>query len=134
MANAEPARCPPSSTYWPLSQSVATVIRREGQGLAPAMAHRPPDEPTSRARALDRRGFLGVAGGAALLCGIGAHPIAQRAVAEVAQADAAARPLRKPASAREPIDTTTFPTPQPQPGGQQRVYWLAGPPGTRENR
>src|SRR5438552_3732436 len=89
------------------------------------MTHPSPDERIARSRVLDRRGFLGVAGGTALRCGIGGHPITQRTVSEVAQADAAARALRKPASAREPIDTTTFPTPQPQPGGQKREYWLA---------
>ncbi|MEA2440642.1 MAG: hypothetical protein QOH76_2066 [Thermoleophilaceae bacterium] len=94
------------------------------------MPHRVSDEPAPARRALDRRGFLGVAGGAALLCGIGGHPITQRTVAEVAQADAAARALKKPASAREPVDTATFPTPQPQPGGQRREYWIAARPAT----
>jgi manganese oxidase len=87
------------------------------------MSH-PPDHAPAR-RALDRRSFLGVAGGTALLCGIGGHPITARTVADVKQVDAAARALKKPAAAREPIDTATFPTPQPQPGGQKRVYWIA---------
>jgi FtsP/CotA-like multicopper oxidase with cupredoxin domain len=90
------------------------------------MPDRVPENPSPRRRALDRRGFLGVAGGsAALLCGLGGRPLTQRTVAEVAQADAAARALPKPASARDPIDSSQFPTPEPQPGGQKREYWIA---------
>ncbi|MEA2468190.1 MAG: hypothetical protein QOJ57_2316, partial [Thermoleophilaceae bacterium] len=74
---------------------------------------------------LDRRRFLGVAGGTALLCGIGGRPLTQRTAAEVDQADAAARALKKPASAKDPIDSSQFATPEPQPGGQRREYWIA---------
>lgn len=88
------------------------------------MSERPPDQQAAR-HALDRRNFLGVAGGAALLCGLGGKPLTQSTVAEVAKADAAARGLKKPASAREAIDTAQFPTPEPQPGGQKREYWIA---------
>jgi FtsP/CotA-like multicopper oxidase with cupredoxin domain len=92
------------------------------------MSQNPSEQSTpARRHALDRRGFLGVAGGsAALLCGLGGHPITQRTVAEVAQADTAARSLTKPASATsDPIDTAQFQTPAPQPGGQKREYWIA---------
>ena len=76
------------------------MVRREGQDSPADMAQRPPDPAPAR-RALDRRGFLGIAGGTALLCGLGGHPLTARTVADVAQADAAARKLRKPASASE---------------------------------
>jgi manganese oxidase len=88
------------------------------------MHGRLPEDPAHR-RALDRRGFLGVAGGAALLCGIGGKPLLERTPAEVDQADAAARALKKPASAQDPIDTSQFATPEPQPGGRRREYWIA---------
>jgi FtsP/CotA-like multicopper oxidase with cupredoxin domain len=88
------------------------------------MSERPPDQQAAR-HSLDRRNFLGVAGGAALLCGLGGKPLTARTVADVAKADAAARGLKKPASAREAIDTAQFPTPEPQPGGQKREYWIA---------
>jgi hypothetical protein len=84
-----------------------------------------PDDPARARRGLDRRDFLGVAGGTALLCGIGGHPLTQTSARDVAQADAAARALSKPASARDPIDSAQFPTPEPQPGGQRREYWIA---------
>src|SRR4051794_31285675 len=90
-----------------------------------------PEEKTIR-RGLDRRRFLGVAGGTALLCGLGGRPLAAKTAAEVDGADPVARALKKPASARaaaagtkDPIDTATFHTPDPQPGGQKRVYWIA---------
>ena len=90
------------------------------------MPDRSPEDPTPRRRALDRRGFLGVAGGTALLCGLGGRPITQRTVAEVADADAAARALPRPkAAASDPIDSSQFVTPEPQPGGQKREYWIA---------
>src|SRR5436305_9407210 len=90
------------------------------------MPDRAPEAPTPPRRALDRRGFLGVAGGTALLCGLGGRPITERTVAEVDQADAAARALPRPkAAASDPIDSTSFTTPQPQPGGQKREYWIA---------
>src|SRR4051812_16029634 len=91
------------------------------------MSENASDQPTPRRGALDRRGFLGVAGGAALLCGLGGtRPLTERTVAEVAQADAAARALPKPkAAASDPIDSSHFETPEPQPGGQKREYWIA---------
>ncbi len=89
------------------------------------MPARPHDDIAIR-RALDRRGFLGVAGGsAALLCGLGGRPLTERTPREVAKADAAARSLKKPASAKDPVDSAQFPTPAPQPGGQKREYWVA---------
>jgi hypothetical protein len=77
---------------------------------------------------VDRRSFLGL-GGAALICGVGGHALTLKSPAEVDQADAAARKLRKPKGAsRDPIDTQSFATPQPQPGGQRREYWIQARP------
>src|SRR4051812_25815908 len=75
----------------------------------------------------DRRSFLAV-GGTALICGVGGHKLTLSTPAEVAQADAAARRLPKPKSAKDPVDTLTFPTPEPQPGGQKREYWIQARP------
>src|SRR5215212_2909439 len=85
----------------------------------------PLDDQTVR-RAFDRRGFLGVAGGATLLCSIGGRPLAVRTVKDVDEADAAARVLKRPKAAqKDPIDSATFDTPHPQPGGRKREYWVA---------
>jgi FtsP/CotA-like multicopper oxidase with cupredoxin domain len=82
-----------------------------------------PDRTPLSPRGLDRRGFLAV-GGTALICGVGGHRLTAGTTADVAQFDAHARTLRKPKSARDPIDSARFQTPQPQPGGQKRVYWI----------
>ncbi len=87
----------------------------------------------------DRRAFLGV-GGAALICTIGGKSIAIRTPKDVEQVDAAVRNLkrpkgtgpearaaakeRKPAPGADPVDGLTFGTPEPQPGGQVREYWI----------
>lgn len=75
----------------------------------------------------DRRAFLGL-GGAALICGVGGQKLLVRTPADVARADAAARALPKPKAATDPIDQRSFPTPEPQPGGQRREYWLQARP------
>jgi hypothetical protein len=74
-------------------------------------------------RGVDRRGFLGLSG-AALICGVGGHKLAVSTPAEVDAADGAARALKKPRAARDPIDTRNFPTPEPQPGGKKREFWV----------
>jgi hypothetical protein len=85
-----------------------------------------PPDPDSLHRAFDRRGFLGVAGTATLLCGLGGKPLLLGSAKDVDEADAAARALKKPRAAqRDPIDSATFETPQPQPGGRRREYWVA---------
>lgn len=81
----------------------------------------------------DRRGFLGVAGGAALLCTIDGRQVAVRTAEDVEEVDAAMAALRRPRrrrrpTRREPIDDATFPVPEPQPGGQRREYWIAARP------
>lgn len=81
---------------------------------------------------VDRRSFLGVAGGAALLCTIGGQEVSVRDAADVAEIDAAVTGMRRPRRRRgttgDPLDSTSFPTPEPQPGGQAREYWIAARP------
>ena len=72
---------------------------------------------------VDRRSFLGI-GGAALLCGVGGSRLTVATPEQVDEADAAARIVRRPAAAREPVDGQSFPTPEPAPGGQRREYWV----------
>ncbi|UGS34691.1 multicopper oxidase domain-containing protein [Capillimicrobium parvum] len=91
-------------------------------------------------RGLDRRAFLGV-GGAALICTIGGKTVALRNPEDVAAADAYARSIERPAAAaaqkakpkppatdvhnpKDAVDGLSFGTPQPQPGGQVREYWI----------
>src|SRR5688500_16074644 len=72
----------------------------------------------------DRRGFLGV-GGAALLCTIGGKTVKLRSAGDVRQADARAASLRRPPTARvDSVDSLKFGSPEPQPGGQVREYWI----------
>ncbi|MDQ1539567.1 MAG: hypothetical protein QOH29_293 [Actinomycetota bacterium] len=80
----------------------------------------PPSDPH-----LGRRQFLQAGAGGALLCTIGGRRFALRTPQDTARADAAARAVRRPrATAGEPVDGLSFPTPQPQPGGVAREYWL----------
>jgi FtsP/CotA-like multicopper oxidase with cupredoxin domain len=73
---------------------------------------------------LDRRAFLGV-GGAALICTIGGKSVVLRTPADVAEVDAHAARLTRPrAAAQDPVDALGFGTPEPQPGGQVREYWI----------
>ena len=89
-------------------------------------------------RGLDRRAFLGV-GGAALICTIGGRTVVLRNPDDVAAADAAARAAERPTasaaraqkplggdvhSPKDAVDALTFGTPEPQPGGQVREYWI----------
>jgi hypothetical protein len=73
---------------------------------------------------MDRRGFLGV-GGAALICTIGGSTVELRTPEDVAEADAAAASVARPRAARkDAVDELRFGTPEPQPGGQVREYWV----------
>jgi FtsP/CotA-like multicopper oxidase with cupredoxin domain len=71
-----------------------------------------------------RRGFLGVAGSASLLCAIGG--VDKATPKDIARADKYVSTMRKPDSVRAaqagigPNDA-----PQPQPGGVKREYWVA---------
>jgi hypothetical protein len=72
---------------------------------------------------VNRRTFLHSAGAGAFVCALGGGGPKTRS--EVAQADAAARSLKRPrAAATDPVDALSFDTPQPQPGGQAREYWV----------
>ena len=71
----------------------------------------------------DRRSLLG-AGGATLLCSLAGRTVEIRNPEDVRRADALAAKTPKPDSARAPVDTETFQTPEPRPGGQKREYWL----------
>jgi FtsP/CotA-like multicopper oxidase with cupredoxin domain len=73
-----------------------------------------------------RRSFFGLTAGAALVCTIGGETIRLDEPGAAAKADAAAAKVRKPKAlaATEPVDALTFPTPQPQPGGAKREYWI----------
>jgi manganese oxidase len=76
-----------------------------------------------------RRGFLAVGSGA-LFCTIAGQRIALDQPGAAAKADAAAarvrRPRARPATApgAAPEDQLTFITPEPQPGGVVREYWI----------
>jgi FtsP/CotA-like multicopper oxidase with cupredoxin domain len=74
-----------------------------------------------------RRGFLQAGAGTALLCTIGGKGFALRDAKDAEAADAAARAVARPrqaAGAGEPADALKFGTPQPQPGGVRREYWI----------
>ena len=72
---------------------------------------------------MNRRSFLHSAGASAFVCALGGGVPATRA--HIAKADAAARALKKPAPiATDPVDSLKFGTPDPQPGGVAREYWL----------
>jgi len=75
---------------------------------------------------LPRRGFLQAGVGTALLCSIGGKTLVLDNASDADKADEAVRALRRPraATATDPLDTMKFPTPQPQPGGVPREYWI----------
>jgi FtsP/CotA-like multicopper oxidase with cupredoxin domain len=81
--------------------------------------------PSAADAGFNRRRFLAAGGAAVLLCTVNGETVAVRSPKDVARIDAAAAAQPKPPAAKDPIDSTQFPTPQPQPGGQQREYWLA---------
>lgn len=75
---------------------------------------------------MPRRQFLQAGAGTALLCTIGGERFALRTPKDAERADAAARAVARPAAAKatEPADALQFGTPQPQPGGVAREYWI----------
>ena len=88
----------------------------------------PPESDTG----LPRRGFLALGTGA-LLCSIGGDQIVLSRPGDAAKADAAARRVAPPRAraarttppqGSDPVDQLKFPTPQPQPGGVKREYWI----------
>ena len=73
---------------------------------------------------VDRRTFLSAGAGTALLCSIGGTKVALSKAGDAAVADRAAAKVKKPASAKLPIDTAEFPRPEAAPGGVEREYWI----------
>src|SRR4051812_11359453 len=109
-----------------MARFTATVEAGRGAGTSPLVMPKrlPAQSPANHA--LDRRRFLGVSAGTALLCGLGGRPLSASTAAEVDEADAAARALPRPkAATKDPIDSARYETPQPQPGGKKREYWIA---------
>ena len=68
-----------------------------------------------------RRSFFGLSAGAALLCTIGGEEVRLDDPDAAGKADALAAQVERPAA---PEDQLTFPTPEPQPGGRAREYWI----------
>jgi len=70
-----------------------------------------------------RRSFFGLSAGAALLCTIGGQEVRLDDPDAASKADALAAQVERPAGA-SPQDELSFPTPEPQPGGTRREYWI----------
>ncbi|HZB76758.1 MAG TPA: multicopper oxidase domain-containing protein, partial [Solirubrobacteraceae bacterium] len=74
-----------------------------------------------------RRSFFGLsAGGAALLCSLGGQQVRLDDPDAARKADALASQVPRPpgATAGHPVDALVFGTPEPQPGGVKREYWI----------
>ncbi len=70
-----------------------------------------------------RRSFFGLSAGAALLCTIGGQEVRLDDPDAARKADALAAQVKRPPGA-SPQDQLSFPTPEPQPGGARREYWV----------
>ena len=70
-----------------------------------------------------RRSFFGLSAGAALLCTIGGQEVRLDDPDAARKADALAAQVKRPPGA-SPQDQLSFPTPEPQPGGVRREYWV----------
>lgn len=108
----------------------------------PAGDERPPADPRAELAALDaelgaatsgagfdRRRFLALGGAGALFCNLAATgnlgSDSKTTAKAVAAADRAASKVKRPQRiALDPRDRDRFPTPQPQPGGTAREYWI----------
>jgi hypothetical protein len=92
---------------------------------------RHPDDPVDPTSwSLQRRGFL-AAGAGAFLCTIGGERVELARPGDAAKADAAARRVARPrargpqgAPGAGPTEQMSFQTPEPQPGGVKREYWI----------
>jgi manganese oxidase len=74
-------------------------------------------------RSTTRRSFFGLSAGAAFLCTIGGREVRLDDPDAARKADALAAQVPRPPGAA-PQDALTFPTPEPQPGGRKREYWI----------
>lgn len=74
---------------------------------------------------MDRRSFLAAGGGLGLICTLNGERVVINSAADVARLDARAAAVPRPAAVADPIDRAQFPTPEPQPGGRRREYWIA---------
>src|ERR1044072_3693235 len=79
---------------------------------------------------IQRRQVLTDAASAVMLCAMaGGSRFPFKTASDVKAADAAARKVKRPRSLpKDPVDTMSFPTPQPQPGGVAREYWIQARP------
>ena len=76
---------------------------------------------------MDRRSFLGVGAGAALVCTIGGEEVTLEGPKDADRADALARKVKRPRARAAQAGGTKdlkFPTPQPAPGGRVREHWI----------
>jgi FtsP/CotA-like multicopper oxidase with cupredoxin domain len=76
---------------------------------------------------MDRRSFFGVGAAGALICTIGGERVVLRSPGDAAQADAAARRIKRPKAVAAQAGGAAqqqFPTPQPAPGGRVREHWI----------
>ncbi len=85
-------------------------------------------------RRLDRRAFLETGSATALLCAVGGAKLENVSLKDVDEADRAAADLTRAKRARatgsDSVDKLTFGTPEPQPGGRKREYWIQARPAT----
>src|SRR4051794_32829734 len=83
---------------------------------------------SSSIKHLDRRRFLG-ASAAAAIAGVAALPKAAHAMdmSNMDMSGGSSGPMRttRGKSKKDPVDSLTFGTPQPQPGGSVREYWIS---------
>jgi FtsP/CotA-like multicopper oxidase with cupredoxin domain len=79
---------------------------------------------------IQRRQFIADGASAVFLCGLaGGRVFPFKTASDVKAADAAARKVKRPKRVpKDPVDTMSFPTPQPQPGGVAREYWIQARP------
>ncbi len=87
-------------------------------------------------RRLDRRAFLEAGSATALLCAVGGSKLEHVSLKDVAEADKAASDLTRrrvqtrvaQATKGDAVDKLKFGTPEPQPGGRKREYWIQARP------
>src|SRR5215204_254597 len=131
------AATPPRATTRAVAATIASRTRREDSARGPASrgtglrdyryirtCQRSTSVLGSRAAMSElptsRRSFLGVAGGAALLCTIGGKQVDVASPGGLEKADAVAAGVRRPRARA----ADSVPQLQPAPGGTRREYWV----------